>query len=132
MRCDGLVDDRLRERRLIAFVVAITTVADQINQEVETEARAILPGQPGRLEARDRIVGVHVHDGDLEAPREAARVAGAVRVGGRGGETELVVWNDLNRAAGVVTGQSRQVQRFGDNALSGKSRIAVDEKRQGV
>ena len=130
MRGHGLVDDGLRERRLVAFVVAVAAVADEIDQEIEAEARAILPRQPGGLEARDRVVGVDVHDRDLEPAGEAARVAGAVRLLGRGGEPELVVRDDVDRPAGVVAGQPRQVQRFGHHALAGKRRVAVDEDRQ--
>ena len=130
VRGHRLVRDGLRERRLVAFVVAVAAVADEIDQEIETEARAILPRQPGGLEARDRIVGVDVHDRDLESAGEAARVAGAVRLLGRGGEPELVVRDDVDRPAGVVAGQPRQVQRFRDHALPGKRRVAVNEDRQ--
>ena len=126
----ALVDDRLGERRLVALVVAVAAVADEVDQEVEAEAHAIFPRQPGRLEARDRIVGVDVHDRNLEAAREAAGVAGAVGLARRGGEPELVVGDDVNGAAGVVPGQARQVQRFGDDALTGERRVAVNENRQ--
>ena len=62
MRRDRLVHHRLRERRLVALVVSVAPVADEVDQEVEAEARAVLPRQPRRLEARDRIVRVDVHD----------------------------------------------------------------------
>ena len=78
VRGDDLVHQRLRERRLVAFVVAVAAVADQVDQEVAAEARAVCPRQPRRFEARDRIVGVDVDDRNLEAARQAARVAGAV------------------------------------------------------
>ena len=116
--------------RLVALVVAVTPVADEVDQEVETEADAIFPRQPRRLEAGDRIVGVDVDDRNLEAARQAARVAGAVGLAGRGREPELVVGDDVNRAAGVVAGQPRQVQRLGDDALAGERRVAVNEDRQ--
>ena len=127
---DLLVHQRLRERRLVALVVAVAAVADQIDQEVAAEPRAILPGQARRLEAGDRIVGVDVDDRNLEAAREAARVAGAVGLGRRRGEPELVVGDDVNRAVGVVAGEARQVQRLGDDALAGERRVAVNQDRQ--
>ena len=104
MRGDLLVHHRLRERRLVAFVVAVAPVADQVDQEVAPEPRAVLPRQARRLEAGDRIVGVDVDDRDLEAARQAAGVAGAVGLGRRGREPELVVGDDVDRAAGVVAG----------------------------
>ena len=118
VRRDLLVHQRLRERRLVAFVVAVAPVADQVDQEVAPEARAVFPGQTRRLEAGDRIVGVDVDDRNLEAARQAARVAGAVGLARRGGEAELVVGDDVNRAVGVVAGQPRQVERLGDDALA--------------
>ena len=62
VRADLLVHQRLRERRLVAFVVPVTPVADQVDQEVAPEARAVLPRQPRGLEAGGRIVGVDVDD----------------------------------------------------------------------
>jgi hypothetical protein len=78
MRCHRFVHERLREGRLVAFVVAEATIADEIDQEVEPEARPILPCQPGGFQTRDRIIGVDVDDRNLEAARQAARVARAV------------------------------------------------------
>ena len=81
MRGNPSVHHRLRERRLVAFVVAVAAVADQVDQEVAPEARAILPRQPRRLEAGHRIVRVDVNDRNLESAGQAARVAGAVQLG---------------------------------------------------
>ena len=79
VRRDLLVHQRLRERRLVAFVVAVAAVADQVDQEVALELRAIGERQPRRLDARLGIVGVDVDDRDLEPARQAARVRRAVR-----------------------------------------------------
>ena len=68
MRGDDLINLRLREGRLVPFVVAVA-VADQIDQVVQLEALAIGDCQPRRLDARDRIVGVDVRDRNLEAAR---------------------------------------------------------------
>ncbi len=72
------VEQGLGEGRLVAFVVPVAAVADQVDQEVPLEARAVRPGQAGDLDAGLRIVGVHVDDGNLEPAREAARVGRAV------------------------------------------------------
>ena len=80
--CDGdlLVHQRLRERRLVAFVVPVAPVADQVDQEVALERARYAARQPRRLDARFRVVGVDVHDRDLEAARQAARVRRAVPI----------------------------------------------------
>ena len=80
VRRDLLVHQRLRERGLVAFVVPVAPVADQVDQEVALESLAVRERQPRRLDARFGIVGVDVDDRDLEAARQPARVRGAVRV----------------------------------------------------
>ena len=126
---DSLVHQRLRERRLVAFVVPVAPVSDQIDQEVALEALAIGERQPRRLDAGFRIVGVDVHDRDLEPARETARVRRAVNVLGTGGEPELVVDDDVNRAAGRIPRQPAQVQRLRDDALPWKRRVPMNQDR---
>ena len=130
VRRDLAIHLGLREGRLVALVVAVAPVAHEVDQEVAPEARPILPRQPRGLQARHRIVRVHVDDGDLEAARQAARVAGAVGLARGGGEAQLVVGDDVQRAVGVVAGQPRQVQRFGHDPLARERHVAVNEDRQ--
>ena len=122
-----LVQLRLGERRLVALVVPVAAVADQVDQEVEREALAVGPGQPRRLDARLGVVGVDVHDRHLEAAGQSAGVAGRERLVRIGGEPELVVGDEVDGAADVPAGEPRQVQRLGDDALAGERRVAVDE-----
>ena len=116
--CHFLVHHRLRERRLVAFVVSVAPVADEIDQEVALELRAIGERQPRRRDARFGIVGVHVDDRNLEPARQAAGVQRAVRVVRVRREPDLVVRDDVNRAAGRIARQPVQVQRLGDDALA--------------
>ena len=129
VRRDLLVHHRLRERRLVPLVVPPPSIADQVDEEVALEPGAIREGQPRRLDARFGIVGVDVDDRDLESAREAARIRGAVRLTNAGGEPELVVDDDVDRPARVPAVQAAQVQRFRDDALSGKRRVAVNQDR---
>ena len=75
---DLLVEPRLGEARLVAFVVPVAPVADQIDEEVTTELAPIGRRQSRRFDARLGIVGVDVDDGNLEAARHVARVQRAV------------------------------------------------------
>ena len=47
-----------------------------------------------------------------------------------GGEADLVVDDDVHRAAGAVAAQLRHVQRLGDDALAREGRVAVERHRQ--
>ena len=40
------------------------------------------------------------------------------------------LFDHVNRAAGLIATQLRQVERFGDQALAGECGIAVDQNRQ--
>ena len=91
MRLDRRVQRRLRERRLVALVVPVTTIADEIDEEVLLELRAIRDAKPHGGDARLQVVGVHVHDRNLEALREIARVVRRARVDRVGREADLVV-----------------------------------------
>ncbi len=127
---DGGCEQRLRVRGLVLFVVAVAAVADEVDDDVVTEAAPIGEREP---DGRDRglgLVGVHVDDRNVEALREVARVARRAAVAGVGREADLVVRDHVERAAGRVAGKSFEVERLGDLALAGERRVTVDEDRQ--
>ena len=130
VRGDLGVEERLREARLVAFVVTVAAIADQVDDDVLEERRPVGAGDARRFEAGDRVVGVDVDDRDLVAARQAARVRRAVGFARRGGEADLVVHDHVDRAAGRIAVEPRQVQRLGDDALAGERRVAVDQDRQ--
>ena len=56
---------------------------------------------------------------------------GAVQTGasvcGTCGKTDLVVYDDVNRAAGSIAGQFGKVEHLGNHSLPGHSRITMNE-----
>ena len=126
---DLLIHQGLGKRRFVALIVAVSTVADEIDQEVALESLAVGEGQPRRLDARFWIVGIHMDDRNLEAAREPACIRRAVDVLGPGREPQLVVDDHVDRAAGRVAGQATQVERLGDDTLARECRVAVDQDR---
>ncbi len=78
-----LVHQRLRERRLVALVVAVAAVADHVDDDVAAERLAEVERQLGDVDARLGVLAVDVEDrhldhlGDVGAvARRAARRAG--------------------------------------------------------
>ena len=65
----------------------------------------------------------------MQHARDVGAVARRARVLRDGGEADLVVDDDVDRAAGRVALEARQVQRLGDDALAHERRVAVDEER---
>jgi hypothetical protein len=83
----------------------------------------------GHVRDRLGVLTVHVKHRDLEHPGDIARVARRARLVRIGGEPDLVVDDDVHRAAGLVALERREVQRLGDHALAHERRVAVDEQR---
>ena len=75
------------------------------------------------------IVGVDVEDGRVDDARHVGAVGRGARVARVGGEADLVVGHDVDRAARRVVGQVRQVERLVDDALAREGRVAVQQNR---
>ena len=128
---DALVHQRLRVRRLVALVVTVAAIADDVDHDVAVELVAIHHGEPDGRQAGLGIVGVDVDDRRVEALGEVARVVGGAPFARVGGEADLVVADEMDRAAGRVALDAGQVERLGHDSLAGEGRVAVDQDRQG-
>ena len=129
-RLDPFVHHRLRVRGLVGLVVAVASVAYEVDHHVGMEFLAVHQGEPHRRQARFGIVGIDVDDRDIKALGEIAGVVGRAGFPRLSGETDLVIQNQMNRAAGCVALQPRQVERLGDDALSRERRVAVQQDGQ--
>ena len=83
-----------------------------------------------RIDHRFRIVAVAVEDRRLDHLRHIGRVGRGARIARIGGEADLVVDDEMDRAAGTVTLQPRQAEAFRHHALAGEGGIAVQQQRQ--
>ena len=122
MRADLVVERRLRERRLVRLVVPVTPVADEIDQEILAEFRAVLDAKSRNSRAQVGVLGVDVHDRNLESLGQIARVACRASVARIGCEAHLIVRDDVQRAADAITAQSRKIERLGNHALAREMR----------
>ena len=76
------------------------------------------------------ILAVDVEDRCLEHAGDVRGVARRAARLGRRGEADLVVDHDVDRAAGAVALQIAQVEDLLHHALTGESRVAVDQDPQ--
>ena len=123
---------RLRVRRLVLLVVAEAAIADQVDEHVAPERAPEIDREVHRGDARVDVVGVDVHDRHVEAFGQVRSVARRARVGRIGREADLVVRDEVHRAAGLVARQRLQVEDFRDDALAGERGVAVNENRHGA
>ena len=93
---------RLRVRRLVLLVVTVAPVADEVDDDVVPEAAPEREREPDRRDRSLRVVGVDMDDRHVEALREVARVARRAPVARIGREADLVVRDQVERAAGRV------------------------------
>ena len=128
---DLLVHQRLRQAGRVLLVVAELAEADDVDHHVLAELLAVVHGQLGAQHDGLGVVAVHVQHRRLDHLDDVGAVqrgAGVARVAG--GEADLVVDDQVHRAAGEVAARLRQRQRLHHHALAGKGRVAVHQHRQ--
>jgi hypothetical protein len=88
---DALVHLGLGEGWLVALVVAVLPVAEEVDDDVAVEALAVFGGQTHDVHAGLRVVSVDVKDGDVEHLRLTGAVQRAAALVGLGRVADLVV-----------------------------------------
>ena len=130
MRADRAIHQRLREGRLVALVMPVAAIAEHVDDDRLVELLPVFDRDFGAVDDRFRVVAVGVEDRRLDQLGDVGRIGRGARVAGIGGEADLVVDDEMHRTAGAVAAQPRQAEAFGDDALAGEGRIAVDQQRQ--
>ena len=118
------------KRRLVAFVVAEAAIAEHVDDDRLVELLPVFGRDLGAEHHRFGIVAVDVEDRRLDQLGDVGRIGRGARIAGIGGEADLVVDDEMHRAAGAMAAQARQAEAFGDDALAGEGRVAVDQQRQ--
>ncbi len=121
------VAERLGDRGVVDFGVAVAAIADEVDNDVGLEGLAVLGGEGCDADDGLGVLGVDVEDGDREALGEVGGEAGGVGFAGEGGEAEEIVDDDLDGAADVVAVEGGEVEGFGPDALAGEGGVAVDD-----
>ena len=124
---DALVHERLSEGGLIRLVVAMLPVAYQVNYHVVLEL-----GTPVGRELADKVdsldvVSIDVEDGGVNGLGNVSAVGGGTSETGIGGESNLVVDDQVDGAAGGIRGERVHAETLVDDTLCGKSGVAVQE-----
>ncbi len=129
MRADLLVHQRLGERRLVAFVMAEAPVAEHVDHDRPLEFLPVFGRHLGGEHHRLRIVAVDVEDQRLDHLGDVGRIRRRARITRISREADLVVDDEVQRAAGAVALQVGKAEAFRHHALPGESRVAVDQQR---
>ena len=127
--CDLPVQQRLGVAGFVPFVVPVPAVAEDIDDHVLLELLAIGIGERRDADGRVGVIAVDVENRRLHGAREIGRVGRRAGFFGCGGEPDLVVDDDVDRSAGPVPVQLREVDGFPDDTLTGERGVAVHEDR---
>ena len=127
-----LVHLRLGVGGLVRLVVAEAPVADQVDDDVAAELLAEGGGEPDRADAGGDVVGIDMDDRQVEALGNVRGVASGAALLGVGGETQLVVRDHVQGAAGGVALELGQVEDLGHHALRRKRGVAMNQDRDGA
>ncbi len=124
------IHGRVGEHGLIALVMAEPAIAEDVQHHVLVKLLTEFGGDPGRVDDGLGIIAVDVEDRRLDHQRDIGRIGRGAAEMRRGGKADLVVHDDMDRAAGAVAADARKLQAFRHHALAGEGRVAVQQDRQ--
>ena len=127
---DRPVHQRLGVARVVALVVPVAAIAPHVDDDVLVEPLAVLEGELGDPGTRLGVVAVDVEDRRLHRLGDVAAVQRRPGELGRRREPDLVVDDQVDRAADAIAGDVAHRQRLGDDSLAGERRVTVDVDRQ--
>ena len=127
---DRLVHQRLGVARVVALVVAVAPVAPHVDDDVLVELLAVLERHARHTHAGLRIVAVDVEDRCLHRLGHVAAVEGRPGELRRRGVADLVVDDQVDRAADPIAGDVAHRQRFGHHSLPGEGGVTVEQEGQ--
>ena len=97
-----LVHPRLGISWLVPLIVPMPAIPHQIDDHVPVKLLAVHHRELDRRQAGFRIVGVDVDDWDIKPLGKVAREIGRARFVGRCRKADLIVGDDMERAAGPI------------------------------
>lgn len=123
---DFLVHQRLCEGRLVEFIVSQTTETDDIDHDIFFEFLSIFDGQTGDFVHHFGVIGVHVENRRTDGFGDFCAIQTASGVSLRGGETHLIVGDDMNHASRGVVFKVLNLVGFIDHTLTRMGCISVN------
>ncbi len=79
------------------------------------------------MDDRFRIVAIHMEDRCLDHLRRVRWIRRGARITRIGREADLVVDDEMDRAAGAMALQAGEAETFGNHTLAGERRIAMNQ-----
>lgn len=107
--------------------MTISSVPNDINENVLLELLAVVHSQGDHLVHQLRLVTVDVDDRGLDRLGNVGAVDASPGLSRGGGEPDLVVGHNMDHPVDIVVAWVSHLQALVDNALSSHSCITVDD-----
>jgi hypothetical protein len=124
-----LVHEGLSESGLVEFIVAVLTVADQVDDDITLELLSEFRSEFESALDVFHAVGVDVEDGSVDRFSDVGRVDAGSALAGVSCESDLVVYHHVNGATDAVVVQRLHLQLLVNNALACHRGITVNDNR---
>ena len=129
MGLHALVHQRLCVTRLVSFVVTEPAKSDHIQHDVLLILLAVVECDAQGAIGGFRIVSINMKDWRLGHARDVSRINRRAAFLRRSGKADLIVDNDVHRAARAIAAQLRELQSLHHDALSRERSVAVQQHR---
>src|SRR5215471_4429214 len=100
--------------------MAVAAIAEHVDDHRLLKFLPEFGGDLGGKYHRFGIVAVDVENRRLNHLSDVGRIGRRTRIARIGREADLIVDDEMHRAAGAVTAQSRKSETFGNDALAGE------------
>ena len=127
---DCLVHQRLGVARIVAFVVSLAAITHHVDHDVFVEPLAIFEGHLSHTNTCLGVVAVHVEDRRLHGLGDVAAIQRTARKLGAGGEPNLVVDDEVDRATHAVAVDVAHRETLGHHTLTSERRVAMNQDWQ--
>src|SRR5260221_9355541 len=132
MTLDGAVHARLGKTWLISLIVTMTAITEHVDNNIVLEGLAILQRQHGYTRYCFRIFSVYMKNRRLHRLRHIRRIGTSISVFRISREANLIIDDNVNSSTRRISAQMRHIEGFGDNSLSGKRGIAMNQQRNNM
>src|SRR5690606_6503840 len=132
MAGNDVVQLRLGKLRLVSFVMAVSAIAQQIDENILLETLTVLDGQVGCERYSLGVVAVDVEYRRIHNLGDVGTVNTGTRIVVVGSKAYLVVDNKVDRAPGEVSRKTGHLHHLVDNTLTGDGSVTVNENGHGL
>lgn len=128
---DALVHERLGEGRLVGLVVTVLSVTVEIDNDIVLELGAPISSELADKVDSLHIIGVDVEDGGIDGLGDIGTVGGRAGETGVGGETNLVVDDEVDGTAGREGRERVESETLVDDTLGSEGGVTVEQNAHG-